>query len=367
MPWTADRHTRHTDLPKAGGPGADTFPRNRPESLPPATSAGAVPEEAPLKDIRDTIGGTPLVPLDRLFSGPGRVWAKLEGFNPSGSAKDRTAAALLDSAVTSGVLEPGGCVVESSSGNLGVALARDCALRSISFHCVVDPRANLQTIAVMSAFGATVHRVTAPDPETGDWLTARRARVRELLRELPGSVTLDQYSNRAAFDAHSAGTMREIAEELGHLPDALLVAVSTTGTLGGCARYLRGSGAKTRIIAVDAQGSVLYGGERGDRALPGFGAGVVPELAELTTVDEVIRVSPADTVAGARALARSEAILPGASGGAVIAAARKLVAAGPPVDADTVLIIHDFGNAYTDTLYNDEWVADTIGDVPSWP
>ncbi|WP_448260210.1 pyridoxal-phosphate dependent enzyme [Corynebacterium kalidii] len=315
--------------------------------------------------MRGTVGGTPLVLLERLFPGPGRVWAKLEGFNPSGSAKDRTAAALLDSALASGALEPGGCVVESSSGNLGVALARDCVLHGIDFHCVVDPRANRQTVAVMAALGATVHRVTSPDPETGDWLAARRSRVADLLTRLPGAVNLDQYSNQAAFEAHSSGTMREIVGQLGRAPDRLLVAVSTTGTIGGCVRHLRETGAATRVTAVDAVGSVLFGGRRGERVLPGFGAGVVPGLASLTPVADVVRVTAGDAVCGARALARREGILPGASGGAVVAAAgaeRHRGAGG----TDTVLILHDFGNAYTDTLYNDRWVAENIGEVPEW-
>ncbi|OLT54094.1 2,3-diaminopropionate biosynthesis protein SbnA [Corynebacterium sp. CNJ-954] len=313
-----------------------------------------------------------MVLLERLFPGPGRVWAKLEGFNPSGSAKDRTAAALLDAALDSGVLEPGGCVVESSSGNLGVALARDCALQSIDFHCVVDPRANRQTVAVMEALGATVHRVVSPDPVTGDWLAARRALVGALLASLPGAVNLDQYSNRAAFTAHSSGTMREIIEQLGHPPDRLFVAVSTTGTIGGCVRYLRQTGAQTRVTAVDAEGSVLFGGRRSERKLPGFGAGVVPDLAALTPISHVVRVTAGESVCGARALARREGILPGASGGAVVAAAGGVSAAsdrdgqGDSDSGDTVLVIHDFGNAYMDTLYNDRWVAENIGEVPEW-
>ncbi|WP_367620303.1 pyridoxal-phosphate dependent enzyme [Corynebacterium sp.] len=321
--------------------------------------------------IRGTVGGTPLVLLDRLFPGPARVWAKLEGFNPSGSAKDRTAAALLASALSTGTVRAGACVVESSSGNLGVALARDCALHDIDFHCVVDPHANRQTVAVMTALGATVHHVDSPDPATGDWLAARRTRVADLLRELPGAVNLDQYSNRAAFDAHSSGTMREIVDQLGRAPDALFVAVSTTGTIGGCVRHLRETGARTRVTAVDAEGSVLYGGRRGERLLPGFGAGVVPDLAGLTDIGDVVRVSAADTVAGARALARREGILPGASGGAVVAAAAgRAREHGRSQDAeqrtDTVLVLHDFGTAYLDTLYDDDWVAEHIGVVPSW-
>ena len=129
-------------------------------------------------------GNTPLVSLDRLISCPGTtLWAKLESHNPSGSAKDRTAHAILAAAD----LQPGAVIVESSSGNLGVAMAREAVLGGWTFHCVVDPKANRSTIATMRAFGAVVHEITEPDPETGDWLAARRARVAELLAELPGA------------------------------------------------------------------------------------------------------------------------------------------------------------------------------------
>lgn len=317
--------------------------------------------------IDSCVGGTPLIRLNRLCRARGvSVWGKMEGFNPGGSAKDRTARALLDSAVSTGVTGPGGTVVESSSGNLGVALARSCALRGISFHCVVDPRVNRQTVAVMEALGATIHRILSPDPATGDWLAARRHRVRELLETLPGSVNLDQYSNRAALDAHADGTMREIIAQLGHPPDHLLVAVSTTGTIGGCLRLLRRIGASTTVTAVDARGSVLYGGTQGERPLPGYGAGVVPELSRMSSPDRLDRVSAPRAVAGARLTARREGFLPGASGGAVVAAFMALRSAIRPGE-DAVLVFHDFGNAYLETLYDDDWVRTHIaepGDLP---
>ncbi|WP_448852533.1 pyridoxal-phosphate dependent enzyme [Corynebacterium sp. 335C] len=332
--------------------------------------------------IRGLVGGTPLVRLDRLASpDPSgnrppstprhRIWAKLEGLNPGGSAKDRTAAALLDAALASGAVARGGRVVESSSGNLGVALARECGVHGIDFHCVVDPRSNEQTVAAIQALGATVHLVDAPDPETGDWLTARRALVAQLLTEMPDAVTLDQYSNRAAFAAHRE-TMREVVEQVGRAPDRLLVAVSTTGTLGGCVRHLRDIGATTHVTAVDAEGSVLYGGDRGERLLPGFGAGMVPELSTLTDADRVVRVGVAPAAAAARVLARREGILAGASGGAVVAALLDSLCSGGTAEADvgfgdrdggtdTVLILHDLGNAYLDTIHDDDWVRERVG------
>ena len=304
------------------------------------------------------VGGTPLVSLPELGGGNARVWAKLESFNPGGSAKDRTARALVADATARGLLHPGAVAVESSSGNLGIALAREAIAGGWEFHCVVDPRTNQATLAMIAALGAVLHPVEEPDPETGDWLTARRNLVAELKREL-GAVNLDQYSNRAAFDAHDQGTMREIVQQLGHAPELLAVAVSTTGTVGGCLRHIREHGYSTKVVAVDAEGSVLFGGDRGERILPGYGAGVVTELSKEVAPDRVVRGSAADAVRSARGLARSTGFVPGASGGAVAAAVAGLIDEGA---ADEIVgVFHDDGRAYLDTVYNDEWVEAHIG------
>lgn len=325
------------------------------------------PTQAPVDSINETKGNTPLVRLSRMSSDSAiSIWGKLESFNPGGSAKDRSAAALLEDALMRGQVSPGGTVIESSSGNLGVALARECALRSLHFHCVVDPRANSQTVATMAALGATVHHVTQPDPETGDWLAARQTKVAELLQEFPNSINLDQYSNQAVFEAHSQGTMREIVTQLGHAPSHLFVAVSTTGTIGGCLRYLREIDANTKVIAVDAMGSVLYDGTRADRVLPGFGAGVVPELSRQFTPDDVIRIDSPHAIAGARLVAQREGFLPGASGGAVAAAFLSMINEFDDND-DAVLIFHDQGNAYLDTVYDDDWVRRNVCEPESLP
>lgn len=306
--------------------------------------------------IADTIGNTPLVRLDRLTQDRDfTLWAKLEYFNPGGSAKDRTAHAM----VTAGNLKPGDVVVESSSGNLGIALAREAVLGDWTFHCVVDPRANRSTVKHMQALGAVVHQITEPDAETGDWLVARRARVAQLLEEIPEAICLDQYSNTEAFRAHQEGTMTEIVQQLGRAPDHLLVAVSTTGTIGGCLRHIEAHHLPTQVTAVDAMGSVLFDGNPGPRHLPGFGAGMVPELSRQITPHRVLRVEDRESVEGARTLVRKEAILPGASGGAVIAAVDKLKDVFEP-GSDVVVVLHDSGTRYMDTIYNDEWVEENL-------
>ncbi|QGU00910.1 putative siderophore biosynthesis protein SbnA [Corynebacterium kalinowskii] len=306
--------------------------------------------------IADAMGSTPLVSLAPLGLKNLQAWAKLEQFNPGGSAKDRTARAMVEKAH----LTPGTMVIESSSGNLGLALSREAVLGHWDFHCVVDPRVNKATVAYMKALGATVHQLTEPDPETGDWLVARRKKVAELLKENPQAINLDQYSNTAAFEAHATGTMREIHQQLGHAPDFVLVAVSTTGTIGGCQRYLHEYELETSLIAVDAEGSVLFGGQRGARQLPGFGAGVVPELSEQVRPDRVMRIADGASISAARKLARSAAIMPGASGGAVIAALQQLDSELTE-PAEAVVVIHDSGNFYLETIYNDEWVRENVG------
>lgn len=309
-------------------------------------------------------GNTPLLRLERLC--PRRdveIWVKLEQFNPGGSAKDRTAEGLVERAIATGQVSTGQgetpALVESSSGNLGMALARQALLRGWQFHCVVDPRVNTATLATIKALGATVHMVEEPDPSTGDWLAARKKKVAQLLEEIPNAVNLDQYSNTAAFDAHANGTMTEIVRDMG-VPDELYVAVSTTGTIGGCMQHLHDIGADTRVVGVDAEGSVLFGGERGERYLPGFGAGVVPPLSEDLHPHRVDRIPDVQSIVGARVLAKKEGILPGASAGAVIAAILLQV---PELPAGTrvAAVLHDAGQNYLDTIYNDDWGRETLG------
>src|SRR5699024_8455991 len=306
--------------------------------------------------IADAIGNTPLVRLDRLSQNWGfNLWAKLEAYNPGGSAKDRTAHAM----VTASNLKPGDTVVESSSGNLGIALSREAVLGDWTFHCVVDPRANRTTVAHMKALGTVVHQITEPDPDTGDWLVARRARVAQLLEQMPDATCLDQYSNTAAFVAHDEGTMTEIVEQLGHAPDQLLVAVSTTGTIGGCLQYVATHGLGTQVIAVDAEGSVLFDGPTGTRHLPGFGAGMGPELSRKCAAHRVLRNSEGACVEAARRLVRTGAIWRGASGGAAMPSV-EAIRSDIPSGSDVVVILHDDGTRYMDTSYNDDGVEENL-------
>ncbi|MEU6056653.1 2,3-diaminopropionate biosynthesis protein SbnA [Streptomyces sp. NPDC047097] len=333
---------------------------------PSAAATRAAPAARPRDpDILATIGATPLVALDRLFPPERfRVYAKCERFNPGGSIKDRAARSMIEHALSTGELVPGvSTVVESTSGNLGVALAQLCNFHRLRLICVTDPRTAPQNTAIMRAYGAAVE-VVDRDPESGEYLPSRIRRVRELLRSVPGAYWPDQYGNEHNARAHHH-TMREIHEALPGAPDYLFVAAGTTGTLRGCAEYIAAEGLPTRVVAVDAVGSVIFGPpepwERGHhRTIPGHGAAVVPPLLRTGLADRVVKMTDLDCVRGCRSLLAEESILAGGSSGAVTAA---LLDAAPGITqgATCVAILPDGGDRYLDTIYSDSWVESRFG------
>lgn len=305
---------------------------------------------------------SPVVKLERLFEVPNiEIFAKLDLLQLSGSTKERTAGSLIDAFMKSGELKPGGMVIESTSGNLGIALSRQCVVRGIQFVAVVDENANKSAIDIMRAYGATVDLVVnQPD---GNKLAARRQRVQQLLAENPGAVTTNQYGSPNNPRAHYSSTMPEILDTLNGDLDMLFVATSTTGTILGCQNYIREHGLDTKLVAVDALGSVLFGGESGNRRLPGLGAGIVPELALQAEPNRVFRISEIEMVRGCRALARSEGILAGASTGAIVAAIGQMLPEIPD-GSRIAFLVHDSGVPYLHSVYNDQWVRQTLGEQP---
>lgn len=305
---------------------------------------------------------SPVVKLERLFEASNiEIFAKLDLLQLSGSTKERTAGSLIDAFMKSGELKPGGMVIESTSGNLGIALSRQCVVRGIQFVAVVDENANKSAIDIMRAYGATVDLVVnQPD---GNKLAARRQRVQQLLAENPGAVTTNQYGSPNNPRAHYSSTMPEILDALDGNLDMLFVATSTTGTILGCQNYIREHGLDTKLVAVDALGSVLFGGESGNRRLPGLGAGIVPELALQAEPDRVFRISEIEMVRGCRALARSEGILAGASTGAIVAAMGQMLPEIPD-GSRIAFLVHDSGVPYLHSVYNDQWMRQTLGEQP---
>ncbi len=316
--------------------------------------------------ILSTIGNTPLVRLKRVFKDlQFQLFAKLEGFNPGGSAKDRPALNILEEAIEAGVIGPRTVIVESSSGNLGIGLAQVCRYFGLRFICVVDPKTTQQNIRILRAYGAEIDLVSESDPKTGEFLQSRIDRVRTLLRTIKDSFWPNQYANLANAGAHYKTTMREIAEELGALGgkiDYLFCATSTCGTLRGCAEYARDHNLGAKIVAVDAVGSVIFGGRPAKRLVPGHGASRRPALYRPGLADDLIRVTDLDCVVGCRRIMRTEAILVGGSSGGVLMAVNK-IRPRIPRGATCVAIFHDRGERYLDTIYSDDWVEEHFGEV----
>lgn len=312
--------------------------------------------------ILSTIGNTPLIRLDKVFKDvPFRLFAKLEGFNPGGSIKDRPAINIIRRAMHTGTIMPQTTIVESSSGNMGIGLAQVCSYLGLRFICVVDQKTTKQNIRLLETYGAEVDVIEESDLRGRDFLQARIDRVIELLSKIKNSFSPNQYANEANSDAHHQ-TMSEIAMELNGKVDYLFCATSTCGTIRGCAEYARERGLGTRVYAVDAIGSVIFGSRKADRLIPGHGAAMRPKLFKDDMASKVIRVSDLDCVIGCRRLAATEAILAGGSSGAVLTAveqAKHEIHSG----ANCVMIFADRGERYLDTIYSDEWVSEHFGDV----
>jgi 2,3-diaminopropionate biosynthesis protein SbnA len=313
--------------------------------------------------ILSAIGNTPLVPLSRLLpSAPFRLFGKLEALNPGGSIKDRPAVEILGEALRTGAIGPGTVVVESSSGNMGIGLAQACVYHGLRFLCVVDPKTAEQNLRVLRAYGAEIDHVTEPDPATGEFLQARLNRVQALVREIPGAFWPNQYANEHNPGSHYRTTMHEVATTLAGKVDFLFVATSTCGTIRGCAEYARDHGLGTRIVAVDAVGSLIFSQQRAKRMIPGLGAGLRPPLCAPELIDEVAFVTDLDCVRGCRRLVSREAILAGGSSGGVVSVVERLQGS-IPAGTNCVAILPDRGERYLETIFDDAWVRDHFGDV----
>jgi 2,3-diaminopropionate biosynthesis protein SbnA len=303
------------------------------------------------------VGNTPLMTLSRLFPDPDvEVIAKLELMNPGGSMKDRSARYIVERGLADGSIPRGAHLVESSSGNFGIALAIAARLHGLGFTCVVDPKTTSANLAILHHLGAEVDVVREPD-DGGGYLRTRIARVQELLREVPDAVWINQYANSRNWQAYYEGTGAEMSEDLVHAPDYFFAAVSTTGSILGCSRRLRERFPRVRVVAVDAAGSIIFGGQPGRREIPGIGASRVPELFRPDEIDEVVHVDDLDAARACRALLATEGIFAGGSTGAVVAAiARRLPTLPRP--CRIVTIFPDRGDRYLDLVYDDDWLAE---------
>jgi N-(2-amino-2-carboxyethyl)-L-glutamate synthase len=287
------------------------------------------------------------------------LYLKCEGFNFAGSIKLKAATEMVEAAEREGRLRPGSVIVESSSGNLGVALAVTAASRGYRFLCVTDSRCNQSARRMMEALGGQVHIVSEPDPVHG-LLGARLNYVHMLCASDDRYIWLNQYTNQANWQAHYRRTAPAIAAQFPSL-DVLFVGAGTCGTLMGCARFFRDWERPVRVVAVDSVGSVTFGGPADRRLIPGLGMSVRPPLLDESLVDEVVRVEEADTVRACHRMA-SHGFLFGGSTGTVVSGAMSWLALYETPDLTAVAVAPDLGERYLETVYQTNWVQELFGE-----
>lgn len=309
-----------------------------------------------LHGILNCIGETPLVRLSRLYGDSHcEVFAKLEMVNPGGSVKDRPARYIIERGLADGSIRADSHIIESSSGNLAIALAMVCAVHGLRFTAVVDPNISPVNLHIIRCYGGNIERVMEKDRQDG-YLGTRIERVKRMLGESPHAVWINQYGNDRNWQSHYHGEGTELLRQLPRAPDYLVLGISTSGTLHGIARRLRQTWPNLIVVAVDAVGSVLFGTPSYPRDLPGIGASRIPELLKRDEINEVIHVDDYESALACRELVKKEGIFAGGSSGSVTAAITRLsVRLQRPARILTVL--PDRGERYLDTVYNDTWLA----------
>ncbi|GAB3625770.1 putative siderophore biosynthesis protein SbnA [Pandoraea terrae] len=280
------------------------------------------------------------------------VHLKLEGLNVAGSIKLKTALQLVEDFEREGRIAADTELIESSSGNLGVALSMVCANRGYRFTCVVDPNTSEYAIRIMHSMGARVIPVTKRD-SAGGFLGTRIALIRSMAAGDRRVLWLNQYANASNWRAHYRWTGPEILKAFPS-PDYVFIGAGTTGTLMGCARYLKARSPRTRIVAVDSVGSVTFGTPAARRLIPGLGTSRKPELCDASMPDAVVHVREEDTIRCCRELAAC-GLLAGGSTGTVLSAVRGM--ADRLDSTQTIVALSpDMGEKYLDSIYADDWV-----------
>ncbi|WP_010539847.1 cysteine synthase A [Dietzia alimentaria] len=303
-------------------------------------------------DITETIGGTPLVRLNSLSDGTGAtVLAKLESANPASSVKDRIGAAIIDDAVASGGLKPGGTIVEGTSGNTGIALSMVAAARGFKAVIVMPDTMSAERRAVMRAYGAEL--ILTPGSEG---MKGAVAKAEEVASTRDNAVLARQFANPANVDVHRRTTGPEIWEDTAGDVDVFVAGIGTGGTISGAGRYLKSQKSDLKVVAVEPKDSpVLSEGKAGPHKIQGLGANFVPEILDREVYDEIVTATLEDSLAVSKRLAQEEGILCGISSGANVWSALEVAKRPENAGKTIVVIVCDYGERYVSTILFEDY------------
>lgn len=304
------------------------------------------------KKLTDIIGNTPLLELSKFSQNRGlkrSLIAKIESFNPGGSAKDRIALAMVEDAEKKGLLNPGATIIEPTSGNTGVGLALVSAVKGYTLILTMPETMSIERRKLVQAYGAKV--VLTPGAAGMKGAIDEANRLRE---SIPGSVILQQFENSANPEAHYNSTGIEIWNDTDGKVDIFVAGVGTGGTISGVGKRLKEYNSDVKIIAAEpASSPVLNGGKSGAHKIQGIGAGFIPAIYNASVVDEVIDVKDDSAILAARNVAAEEGLLVGISSGAALSAAVEIAKRPENQDKNIVVLLPDTGERYLSTeLYS---------------
>ncbi|WP_273130507.1 2,3-diaminopropionate biosynthesis protein SbnA [Bacillus weihaiensis] len=310
-----------------------------------------------LYELEKKIKDTPIIQLeDEKIN----LFAKLEYNNLMGSVKIRPAVNIIKEAIGRGDINERTVIIESSSGNLAVALALICISLDLKFIAVIDKNTNSSTEILLQSLAYAVHKIEEPD-HTGGYLINRLQKVKELLNHYPNTYWTNQYENHDNYLSHYYGIGNEIADFFSKL-DYIFVGVSSGGTITGVSMRVKEKFPNVKVIAVDVEGSAIFGTKNKKRNIPGLGSSIVPNVLQYAKIDEVIHITELDIIDGNDELLKEHFLFAGASSGTVYKAIKNFFQGYTLKDKPNVVFIcPDTGWPYIDTIYNQEWIGNLLG------
>lgn len=309
-----------------------------------------------INSILNKVGNTPMIPLQIKESPNLNVYAKLEFYNPTGSVKDRAACYIISQLLSKGIIDKNTTIIESSSGNFGVALSAYAKLNGLKFVCVIDKTTLPVNEMLIRLQGAEVIKITEPD-EYGGYLMNRLKKVKEIVNSTENIYWVNQYGNPLNANAYYNSLGKEICMEIPRQRlDYLFMGVSSGGTITGVSRRVKETYPNSKIIAVDIDGSVIFGGKAHKRFIPGIGSSLRPSILDKACIDDVVTVDEDETISSCRDLLEHHNLYAGGSSGSVFAAVKKYFRENP-VDrqVNIMCVFADRGERYITTVFNNEW------------